>query len=88
MNIDRRLLLNCAALSPLLPMAQAWAATMADYMVKIAEGLVELAADQIVSTTLYNNQFPGPLLRSKESQRALPSMSLTIPTPPQRQWFL
>jgi FtsP/CotA-like multicopper oxidase with cupredoxin domain len=38
----------------------------ADYTVRIATGLVELAPDHIVSTTLYNGQFPGPLLRFKE----------------------
>src|ERR1700736_3167935 len=45
-----------------------WAAddapqTEADYRLQIATGLVELAPDKIVSTTLYNGQFPGPLLR-------------------------
>lgn len=38
----------------------------ADYTVRIATGLVELAPDHIVSTTLYNGQFPGPLLRFTE----------------------
>ena len=37
-----------------------------DYTLKIATGLVELAPQHIVSTTLYNGQFPGPLLRFKE----------------------
>jgi len=69
MHIDRRLLLQSAALSPLLPMRDAVAAAKADYTIRIAKGLVELAPDQIVSTTLYNGQFPGPLLRFKEGQR-------------------
>jgi FtsP/CotA-like multicopper oxidase with cupredoxin domain len=43
----------------------------ADYTLRIAIGLAELAPDHIVSTTLYNGQFPGPLLRFKEGQRAV-----------------
>jgi FtsP/CotA-like multicopper oxidase with cupredoxin domain len=35
----------------------------ADVTLRIATGLLELAPDHIVSTTLYNGQFPGPLLR-------------------------
>jgi FtsP/CotA-like multicopper oxidase with cupredoxin domain len=40
----------------------------ADYTLRIATGLVELGAQQIVSTTLYNGQFPGPLLHFKEGK--------------------
>jgi len=40
----------------------------ADYTLRIAPGLVELAPQHIVSTTLYNDQFPGPLLRFKEGK--------------------
>ena len=36
----------------------------ADVTLRIATGLLELAPDHIVSTTLYNGQFPGPLLRA------------------------
>jgi FtsP/CotA-like multicopper oxidase with cupredoxin domain len=38
----------------------------ADYTLRIGHGLVELAPDRVVSTTLYNGQFPGPLLRFTE----------------------
>ncbi|MBV8225808.1 MAG: multicopper oxidase domain-containing protein, partial [Verrucomicrobia bacterium] len=38
----------------------------ANVTLRIATGLIELAPDHIVSTTLYNGQFPGPLLRFKE----------------------
>src|SRR3984893_17045026 len=41
----------------------------ANVTLRIAPGLVELAPEHIVSTTLYNGQFPGPLLRFKEGQR-------------------
>jgi FtsP/CotA-like multicopper oxidase with cupredoxin domain len=35
----------------------------ADYTLTIAVKPVELAPNRIVSTTTYNGQFPGPLLR-------------------------
>ena len=40
----------------------------ADYTLTIAVKPVELAPNRIVSTTTYNGQFPGPLLRFKEGQ--------------------
>ena len=42
-----------------------------DYTLRIGTGLVELAPDHIVSTTVYNGQFPGPLIRFKEGQRVV-----------------
>jgi FtsP/CotA-like multicopper oxidase with cupredoxin domain len=47
------------------------AAEPADYTIRIGTGTLELAPDHIVSTTLYNGQFPGPLIRFKEGQRAV-----------------
>jgi FtsP/CotA-like multicopper oxidase with cupredoxin domain len=44
-------------------------AQKADYELRIATGLVELADDRIVSTTLYNGQFPGPLVRLVEGRK-------------------
>ncbi len=41
----------------------------ADHTIRIGRSLIELAPDHIVSTTTYNGQFPGPLLRFKEGQR-------------------
>jgi FtsP/CotA-like multicopper oxidase with cupredoxin domain len=41
----------------------------ADYTIRIGQGLAELAPDQIISTTLYNGQFPGKLLRFYEGQQ-------------------
>jgi hypothetical protein len=38
----------------------------ADYTLTIAVTPVELAPNRIVSTTTYDGQFPGPLLRFKE----------------------
>lgn len=78
MPIDRRSLLAGGALVPLVGL-QAWMAPAlaqgdqekADYSLRIATGLAELAPDHTASTTLYNDQFPGPLLRFKEGQRAV-----------------
>ena len=43
----------------------------ADYTIRIGTGPVELAPELIVSTTVYNGQSPGPLIRFKEGQRAI-----------------
>lgn len=78
MPIDRRSLLVSGALLPLVGLrtrvadaAPPDAREKADYTLRIANGLAELAPERIVSTTLYNGQFPGPLLRFKEGQRAV-----------------
>jgi FtsP/CotA-like multicopper oxidase with cupredoxin domain len=75
---DRRNILKFSGFSllragtPPIPPALARAASVdtrkADYMIEIANGLVEIAPDQIVATNLYNSQFPGPLLRFHEGQ--------------------
>jgi len=78
MRLDRRSLLKLAGLSPLAGCAPrlVWAAEQvadekADYMVRIGASPFELAPGHIVSTTLYNGQFPGPLIRFKEGQRTV-----------------
>src|SRR5215472_16666778 len=43
----------------------------ADYTIRIGIGLVELGSDTIISTTLFNGQFPGPLLRLTEGKRVV-----------------
>jgi FtsP/CotA-like multicopper oxidase with cupredoxin domain len=43
-------------------------APAADYTIRIATGLIELSPRHIVSSTLYNGQFPGPLLRLREGR--------------------
>ena len=55
----------------------------ADYTLRIATGLVELSPEHIVSTTLYNGQFPGPLVRLKEGNR---SSSISTTTPIRPSW--
>lgn len=55
----------------------------ADHEIRIANGLVELAPDQIISTTLYNGQFPGPMLRLTEGQRVTIDIHNDTDTPEQ-----
>jgi FtsP/CotA-like multicopper oxidase with cupredoxin domain len=93
MTITRRSLLNLAALAsamstiPRLARAVEQATTeKPDYTLRIATGLVELAPDHIVSTTLYNGQFPGPLLRFKEGQRVIVDILNDTDTPELVHW--
>lgn len=58
----------------------------ADYTIRIGSGLVELAPDRILSTTTYNGQFPGPLLRFKEGQRVVVDIHNDTDTPEQLHW--
>ncbi len=75
MTIDRRSLIKYAGLVPFLgttprrTQAAEALGDKADYTLRIATGQVELAPSHIISTTLYNGQFPGPLLRLQEGQR-------------------
>ena len=58
----------------------------ADYTIRIAAGLVELAPDRIIATTLYNNQFPGPLIRLREGRAATIDIYNDTDTPEQLHW--
>jgi FtsP/CotA-like multicopper oxidase with cupredoxin domain len=70
MILGRRTLLK-AGLAAMLPAERAAAVPLAqpDYSLRIATGLIELSSEHIVSTTLYNGQFPGPLLKLKEGRQ-------------------
>ncbi len=77
MVIDRRGLLEFVgasalgvsmARSPVLAQGATPEPGKPDYTIQIANGLAELGSDQIIATTLYNGQFPGPLLRFREGQ--------------------
>ena len=57
-----------------------------DFTFRIGTGLVELSPDHIVSTTLYNGQFPGPLLRFKEGQRTVVDIHNDTDTPELVHW--
>ncbi len=72
MGLDRRSLLQLSGASALATSLSGAARARdekPDYTIRLAHGLAELSSDQIVSTTLYNGQFPGPLLRFREGQR-------------------
>ena len=78
MQTDRRSLLRMAAVAPLAAAAPRLAGAVrnaadgrVDHVLRIATGLVELAPEHIVSTTLYNGMFPGPLLRMEEGRRVI-----------------
>jgi FtsP/CotA-like multicopper oxidase with cupredoxin domain len=99
MTVDRRTLLKVGgltALAGLLPgcsrpeqKSAAPAAapdTPADYTIRIATGLVELAPDRIIATTLYNRQFPGPLIRLKEGRPVTIDLYNDTDTPEQLHW--
>ena len=89
MMIERRSLLRQAGLVPLLgtvPAIVRAADTKADYTLRIATGLVELAPDHIVSTTLYNGQFPGPLLRLQEGRPVTVDIHNDSDTPELVHW--
>jgi FtsP/CotA-like multicopper oxidase with cupredoxin domain len=58
----------------------------ADYTLTIAVTPVELAANRIVSTTTYNGQFPGPLLRFEEGQHVTIDIHNQTDTPEQLHW--
>jgi FtsP/CotA-like multicopper oxidase with cupredoxin domain len=58
----------------------------ADYTIHIAPGLVELAPDRIIATTLYNSQFPGPLIRLREDEPATIDLFNDTDTPEQLHW--
>jgi FtsP/CotA-like multicopper oxidase with cupredoxin domain len=62
------------------------AETRADYTIRIGTSLVELGPNQILSTTTYNGQFPGPLLRLTEGQRVTVDIHNDTDTPEQLHW--
>jgi FtsP/CotA-like multicopper oxidase with cupredoxin domain len=75
-KIDRRSLIAYAGVAPFigaLPVAahaaDEVATAKADYALRIATGLVELSPSHFVSTTLYNDEFPGPLIRLQEGKQ-------------------
>jgi len=58
----------------------------ADYTIKIAASPIEIAPKHIISTTTYNGQFPGPLLRLKEGQPITVDIYNDTDTPEQLHW--
>ena len=58
----------------------------ADYTIRINTGLIEVGPQQIISTTTYNGQFPGPLLRFKEGQPTIVDIYNDTDKPEQFHW--
>jgi FtsP/CotA-like multicopper oxidase with cupredoxin domain len=93
-TLDRRLLLKYAGLVPLLARVprSAWGAEgsatgeKADHTLRIGVALVELAPNHVVSTTVYNGQFPGPLLRFEEGKRVVIDLRNDTDTPELVHW--
>jgi FtsP/CotA-like multicopper oxidase with cupredoxin domain len=87
MTLARRDFLKLSSLAALAPSIEAFSRPIAaDYTLRIATGLVELAPEHIVSTTLYNGQFPGPLLRFKEGRRVIVDLYNDTDTPELVHW--
>jgi FtsP/CotA-like multicopper oxidase with cupredoxin domain len=93
MLFDRRDLLRggAAVLAAGLPgvrhaAAQATNEAPADYTIRIATGLVEVAPGRIISTTTYNGQFPGPLLRLHEGRPVVVDIHNDTDMPEQLHW--
>jgi FtsP/CotA-like multicopper oxidase with cupredoxin domain len=79
-----------AALGSLRPLSRAMAQTPlqepADYTLRIASGRIDLGPGHTVSTTLYNGQFPGPLLRFKEGKRVIVDVHNDTDIPEVAHW--
>src|SRR6516164_5519577 len=94
MSINRRTLLKGAAAIPLATVSDSFAeaaenqtsSEKADYTIRIAPGLVDLSPGHIVSTTLYNGQFPGPLVRLTEGKQVVVDIYNDTDTPEQLHW--
>jgi FtsP/CotA-like multicopper oxidase with cupredoxin domain len=91
--MGRRAVLKLAGLSALAGGLPDWARAAgqgpvdaADYTLHIGTGLVELGPDHIVSTTLYNGQFPGPLVRLREGRRVVVDIHNDTDTPELVHW--
>ena len=61
-------------------------AAKADYSLHIANGVLELGPTRFVATTLYNGDFPGPLLRFKQGAQATIDIFNDTDAPEQVHW--
>jgi len=68
------------------PLRAQTASSKPDYTLRIATGLVELSPEHVVSTTLYNGQFPGPLVRLTEGRPVTVDIYNDTDTPEQLHW--
>ena len=77
--------LGAATLSSISPSA-AFAAASPDYVIRIGRAMLELAPGRHVTTTTYNGQFPGPLLRLREGRRVVIDIHNETAIPEQLHW--
>jgi hypothetical protein len=57
-----------------------------DHIIEIGNGVLALGAETAVSTKLYNNQFPGPLLRLQEGRPVTVEVRNNTDTPELLHW--
>jgi len=57
-----------------------------DYTLRIQKSLVEIGKDKLLSTTTYNGQFPGPLLRFRDGEPVTLAIHNDTDTPEQLHW--
>ncbi|ORB84268.1 copper oxidase [Mycobacterium kansasii] len=92
MPVDRRGFLRWSGLGVLSATGLAPACShnprpgRADHTLRIGHSQVEVAPGKIVSTTTYNGQFPGPLLRCAEGKRITVDVYNDTDTPQQLHW--
>ena len=92
--LDRRQFVRLAGAAALLGSAGASAQRpaagtpeeKADYTIRIIPSRLELATGHVVSTTAYDGQFPGPLLRLTEGRRVTVDIYNQTGTPEQLHW--
>jgi FtsP/CotA-like multicopper oxidase with cupredoxin domain len=58
----------------------------ADYALHIQNGLIEIGKNRFVSTTTFNSQFPGPLLRFREGEQTTVEIHNDMDVPEQLHW--
>lgn len=79
--------LAAALTSPIRVLAQSEPPDLKpDYSLRIRRTDVELAPQHIVTTTTYNGQFPGPLIRLKEGRRVSVDIFNDTDVPEQLHW--
>ena len=66
--------------------APAVPAEKADYSIRIAPARIDLGGGHVVSTTAYNGQFPGPMVRLTEGRRVTIDIHNHTSTPEQLHW--
>ena len=58
----------------------------ADYTLHIQNGLIEIGENRFVSTTTFNGQFPGPLLKFREGKQTTVEIHNDTDIPEQLHW--